>query len=950
MKTGSRQKITEYSVRHYKLVTAIMAVFTLLLGAMIPLIKIDTDPENMLSEDEAVRIFHNETKRQFSLNDIVVVGIVNEKNPDGVFNPASLARIYELTEFAKTLRWPDDENPEKEIGVVDADILAPSTVDHIGQGGPGEIKFEWLMPKPPATSAEALAIRDKAMSNPLLKGTVVSEDGKAICLYLPITNKDLSYKVYSKLREKIATFSGDEQYHITGLPVAEDTFGVEMFIQMAVSAPLAMLVIFILMLLFFRKLVLIISPMIIAVVSVISTMGLLIGLGYPVHIMSSMIPIFLMPIAVVDSVHILSEFFDRYTPQKGRRDTIIEVMSNLFTPMLYTSLTSAAGFASLALTPIPPVQVFGIFVAFGIMIAWVFTVTFVPAYVMMIRESSLANFGTGQTHAEKQSWLARLLNAGGRLTYKVAKPILVVMLIITGVAIYGITRIQINDNPVKWFSKSHPIRVADIELNKHFGGTYMAYLVLSGAEEESVSKQYIEGLAGRLAKKGEELREKYPDANIIVAESEKFVSEQAETAKSKDILLEQLSNYASGKVETAEEKDADIWYEVADFFELEKERLKIFKQPETLRYIEKLQEYLAGIGAVGKSNSVADVVKKVYQELTDGKPESYVIPDSEGAVAQCLMQFQSSHNPDDLWHLVTYDYMRANIWLQLTSGDNKDMQKVVEAIDNFFGTNPPPVRMEYNWAGLTYINVVWQDKMVWGMLQSFLGSFIIVFVMMAILFRSVLWGLICMLPLTFTIGIIYGIIGLSGKDYDMPVAVLSALTLGMAVDFSIHFLERAREAYRQSGTWEKASLEMFGEPARAISRNVIVIAIGFLPLLAAPLVPYKTVGIFVCAIMAASGAVTLLVLPAIIRILEKRLFKFMVEPMRPSCNCIFCVIISAATVLLAAVNVHQFAIVRWNTLAWVSIIAVPLMALVCGIMSRRAACRRAESDLKEKGQ
>jgi len=203
--------------------------------------------------------------------------------------------------------------------------------------------LDWLMKKPPTTNAEALEIRDKAMSNPLLKGTITAENGKAICIYLPLTSKDLSHEVYKKLLSKIDTFEqGDEEYHITGLPVAEDTFGVEMFIQMAISAPLAMIVIFVLMLLFFRKLVLVISPMIVAMVSVISTMGLLIGFGYPVHIMSSMIPIFLMPIAVVDSVHILSEFFDLYTKEKGRRKTALEVMSNLFMPMLYTSLTSAA--------------------------------------------------------------------------------------------------------------------------------------------------------------------------------------------------------------------------------------------------------------------------------------------------------------------------------------------------------------------------------------------------------------------------------------------------------------------------------------------------------------------------------------------------------------------------------------------------------------------------------
>lgn len=921
-----------------------MVVFTLVLGALIPLIKIDTDPENMLSADEPVRIFHNQTKERFALSDMVVLGVVNNKDPNGVFNPSSLARIYELTEFAKTLRWPSKEDPNKQAGVIEVDLLAPSTVDHIGQGGPGMVTFEWLMKKPPATQTEALDIRDKATSNPMLKGTLVSEDGKAICLYLPLTSKDLSHDVYKALKKKIATFEkGDEEYHITGLPVAEDTFGYEMFIQMAISAPLAMVVIFILMLLFFRKLVLVISPMIVAMVSVISTMGLLIGLGYPVHIMSSMIPIFLMPISVVDSVHILSEFFDLYIKEKGRKKTMLEVMGHLFMPMLYTSLTSAAGFASLALTPIPPVQVFGIFVAVGIMIAWVCTITLVPAYIMMIRESSLENFGSANVHAAKEGFLGRLLKAGGRFTYIRAKPILVVMLIISAVAVYGITRIQINDNPVKWFSKRHPIRRADIELNKHFGGTYMAYLVLDPHQTKAIPTAYIDDLRKRLSGRLLELKDEFPKAVDIIPEIETELLQQAGQAQTMDDFLDKISQFAQKRLDAAKDKDADLWYEVTDFFELEKEHVKIFKRPDVLRYVAELQEHLGKTGLVGKSNSVADVVKKVHQELIDGKPENYRIPDSSAAVAQCLLQFQSSHKPDDLWHLVTGDYMHATIWMQLPSGDNKDMQKVVKAVDEFFSKNHPPVPLKYSWAGLTYINIVWQDKMVWGMLQSFMGSFIIVFIMMAILFRSVLWGLICMIPLVVTIAAIYGIIGILGKDYDMPVAVLSALSLGMAVDFAIHFLERSRIEYSRAGSWQKASEEMFGEPARAISRNVIVIAIGFLPLLAAPLVPYKTVGTFVCAILAVSGIVTLLILPAIIRMLEKRLFKVTAEPMRRSCNCAFCAIISAASVVLVALNVHQFAVVGWSTLVWLSVVAIPAMALVCGIMSRRQACKTASA-------
>ncbi len=488
-------------------------------------------------------------------------------------------------------------------------------------------------------------------------------------------------------------------------------------------------------------------------------------------------------------------------------------------------------------------------------------------------QSSLENFGSGHSQTETKGGLGKLLAGGGAFTYSKAKPILVVVLIAMVVSVYGITRIEINDNPVKWFSKSHPIRKADIELNAHFSGTYMSYLVLDSADDGSVDAQYISDVRTRLSEKLIELKDDFPNVSEIIPEVEKKLFDEATETKIKTGLLDELIAYANDKLDTVNEKDVDLWYEVADFFELEVERLKIFKQPEVLRYISSLQEHLVKSGLVGKSNSVADVVKKVHQELIDGQEENYKIPDSSSAVAQCLLQFQSSHKPADLWHLVTGDYMHTNIWMQLPSGDNKDMEKVVKAVDEFLAEKPAPAPIQHNWAGLTYINTVWQNKMVYGMLKSFMGSFIIVFIMMAVLFRSPLWGLVCMVPLLITIAVIYGVIGLVGKDYDMPVAVLSALTLGMAVDFAIHFLERARASYDQTGSWRESASVMFGEPARAIARNVLVIAIGFLPLLAAPLIPYKTVGVFLCAIMALSGAVTLLALPAILKLAEEVLFK-----------------------------------------------------------------------------
>jgi len=144
-------------------------------------------------------------------------------------------------------------------------------------------------------------------------------------------------------------------------------------------------------------------------------------------------------------------------------------------------------------------------------------------------------------------------------------------------------------------------------------------------------------------------------------------------------------------------------------------------------------------------------------------------------------------------------------------------------------------------------------------------------VMMLALFRSLPFGLLAMVPMTVSIALIYGVIGLIGKAYDMPIAVLSSLTLGLSVDFAIHFIERSREAYRRTGRFMQSMRSVFDEPARAISRNAIVIALGFTPLLAAPLVPYNTVGLFLASIMAASALASIVLLPAMLSLGRSRL-------------------------------------------------------------------------------
>lgn len=974
-----RLKMTSFSIRFPWIIMALAIAMLIGFGSQFPNVSFDNDPENMLAEDEYIRVFHNQVKAQYNLYDFVIIGIVNEEHADGIFNVETLGRIDDLTRELISLHQNADGLPEvmrdgrpyapqlesesgwerglaKVFGndvnrlfddagnsaIIAPEIISPSVVDNIKQADRGQLAIEYLMEEAPTTREEALAIRYDAMNNPLYKGTLVAEDGEAIALYIPIIEKTYSYNV-ANLVEKLTEDWGDsDQVYITGQPVAQDTFGVEMLVQMATSAPLAGLAIFLLLLFFFRRLSLIIAPMLVAIVSVVVTMGLLIGLGFDVHIMSSMIAIFLMPISVADSVHILSEFFDSYHMYRDKAKTIRHVVGHLFMPMLYTTLTTIAGFASLATTPIPPVRVFGLHVAFGVGLAWLLTMTFVPAYIILFVPKKTLDQLKPETEEDNQGLLGRTLGRLGRVSYRRWKLILAFTMIIIAVSAFGISKIKVNDNPVKWFTQNHRIRVADRVLNAHFGGTYTAYLTLKpeliqaptcAERVDMMRRAAIERFGDTLPEASQIFLAMIDDANrkfltLEYADIERCFVDLVEMATGLDEQVSGVWNELGDEINYLEPEgltyeklmaaiadrsdDAtrsifadrmqghrtlsgadlqttalDIVDEYAELsfvdflFEARADaEAPAFKRPEMLAYVDTLQKFLKDIPTVGKSSSALDALKKANYELnfaaeapTERNAEFYSIPPTPSAVAQVFTQLEGMKKKDSLFHMITKDYNEVNIWIQLKSGDNTDMQAVVDHVEAWMAENPAPVELNVGWAGLTYLNVVWQDKMVAGMLNSLLSSFVVVLIMMMVLFRSPLFGLLAMIPLTVTITFIYGLIGLVGKDYDMPVAVLSSLTLGLSVDFAIHFLERARELARKYGNWKEAIWFMFQEPAMAISRNAIIISIGFTPLLFAPLVPYKTVGFFLATIMAASWIGTLFILAALITGLQKFLFK-----------------------------------------------------------------------------
>jgi len=364
----------------------------------------------------------------------------------------------------------------------------------------------------------------------------------------------------------------------------------------------------------------------------------------------------------------------------------------------------------------------------------------------------------------------------------------------------------------------------------------------------------------------------------------KWFKKGSDVRKSDRIINEKLGGTALGYIVAASEED--------DFI----------KKPETMRYIESLQRDLEKLPNVGKTFSVVDYVKRINRVFNNNVPAFDRVPDTKEAIAQYLFMFSMSAKPSDLDNVVDYPFRKANIWIQLKTWDANAMQDVIDRVKAYTAQYPLS-GAQFKPAGAAYFNLVWNNEVLYDMLKGFILALIIVFVILVFNFRSFKWALIAYMPLLFTIAVIYGAVGFMGKDFDMPISVLSCLSLGMAVDFAIHFISRFRRRIGEKSEVEKmrsledeekiltsqplnlstsqlpnselitdALLWTAARPGKGIIRNAILFATAFSAMIFAPLTPYVTVGLFIAGMMFLSALMSIIYLPALIVMFRRWLF------------------------------------------------------------------------------
>lgn len=752
--------LVEFSVEHPKLVVILAIIISLAFMTQFPKMKTDTNPKNMLPATSEVRVWNDGVEKTFGLyEDMIAVGIVND---NGILNNDTLGGIRRITDAILGIK-----------GVAARDVSSFTTIDNVTVQD-GTLNVAPLMTDVPHDREGMEKLRRNLFDNPLFLNRIISKDGKTAAIYVPLEKGANGKEIADSIRGIIGKEKGADKFYIAGDPVARDTFGAEMFKLMAVFAPIAGMVMLAVRYLMFRDLFLSITLMMDAMISIVWSMGLLIGLGFPIHIMSSMAPVFLMAIAT-DSMHIFNEFYFRYGETRNKKKAIIETMRAVSRPVRNTALATAAGFGVLLFMNIIPVKVFGGLVAFGTVALRILSFSFIPAMFTFVKDEKIEKIAAAQN-----------LRAGGtsRFLRKLAgvgayhpKTTLIAGLLLFAVALVGLTKIRVNNNLVEWFKADNEVRIADTVMNQSLGGTSMAYVVATAQEDD------------------------------------------------------------------------------------------FMKTPEAMRHIEGLQRHLEKLPVVGKTTSVVDYVKRINRVLHDDDPKFDAVPETKEMIGQYIFLFSMSAKPSDLDNVVDYPFRRANIQVQLKTWDAQAMRDVIRAMDEYkAAAHALPMPIELKPAGIAWFNLVWNDEVLWDMVMGFGLALIAVFAILALDFRSVKWALVGYTPLLFTILLIYGVVGYVGKDFDMPISVLSCLSLGMAVDFAIHFISRLRQRMEEAPEEALADSLLWtaGRPGKGIMRNAILFAASFAVMIFAPLTPYITVGAFIVSMMLLSAVMTIVYIPAII--------------------------------------------------------------------------------------
>ena len=620
--------------------------------------------------------------------------------------------------------------------------------------------------------------KNKILSSPLVQQTLISNDGSLASIAIELddsfNNHDLREKIINEIDIKQNTV--DWTWHQAGIPILRTRY-----VQLMVSdttrflIPVALMII-ILFTVIFRSWPALIIPMSIIIMVVIWTMGLMAALNIDFNIMTYIIPTLLFIIGISDSVHFLVKYYGTLAVVKDKREALYQTIEKIGTAIFLTSITTSIGFGSLLRSNILIVRQFGTMTAAGVIFAFILTITFLPAMIMLLK----------QTPAKKLKFYTvgfriKLLNRLVKIVRVYPKQIIIFTLVVIVICIFGSFQI----NP-------HNSLMDDLKP----GTTLYDDMML--AEEKMGSILPFE---------------------IIVS--------------------------------IKESNSSDI---------------KDIKDPEFLRNLDLLQQYVSSIEDVGKMVSMTDYIKEFNRAMNDGNNEFYSIPRSRSAIAQTILIYGDEFNS-----LVNFDYTKARISGRVKDIDSRRAAEITNDINNYI-MNYMPDYMDIEITGTTFLALATNDHLVHNLTTSFMAAFVLITIVMIILFRSVLITLISIIPNIIPMLAMAAIMGYFDILLRPPTAMTFAVAFGIAVDDTIHFLIRYRMELPALGWhYRDANDRTIMTTGLAMTTTTGILVAGFLILIFSSFRPTADFGLLAASTIFVALIIDLTFLPALLGLIKPKI-------------------------------------------------------------------------------
>ena len=293
----------------------------------------------------------------------------------------------------------------------------------------------------------------------------------------------------------------------------------------------------------------------------------------------------------------------------------------------------------------------------------------------------------------------------------------------------------------------------------------------------------------------------------------------------------------------------------------------LVKEPDFLRDVGVLEGFLENKKETGNALTVTDFLKQTRQAFMGDDPEYYILPDTKKMTAQLLLLFENSGPEEDLSDLKDFDETNLRINVPTVNMDASEFNSFVKTLKSEIDEQFPTLAVEATGPMVMFqAQSEYTDK---GITSSFTVSLILISLAFFVVFRSFKFGAIAVVPSVIPILLAGGIAALMGKDLNLGSLIVGAMTMGIAVDDSIHIISRYRLARQEGSNVHHAMQRAMNESGRAIITTSIILVIGFSMFLMGRLVPMIDTGRFAAIIFLLALFGVLFFIPSILYITDE---------------------------------------------------------------------------------